>query len=108
MDVLAQLIGQECALWWQDAAGERCKTQGALQRNGEGVRPYRVGYIDFRAEEVQRTHGANIFLAVRIELAVTRESNRGMALARPKSSAEARTEASRLSSDYDDVCIARA
>jgi hypothetical protein len=108
MDVLAQLVGQDCTLWWQDATGERCKTESALQRGGEGARPYRVGYIDFGAEEVQRTHGANIFLAGRIELAVTRESNRGVALARPKSSAEARTEASRLSNDYDDVCIARA
>ena len=108
MDVLAQLIGRDCTLWWQDATGERCKTESALQRDGEGTRPYRVGYIDFGAEEVQRTHGVNIFLGGRIELTVTCESSPGVALARPKSSAEARTEANRLSTDYDDVCIARA
>ena len=108
MDALAQLIGRDCVLWWQDTTGERCKTNGVLQRDGESARPYRVGYIDFGVDEAQHAHGANIFLSGRIELAVVSESDPGVALAMPKSLADARKEAKRLSNDHDDICIIRA
>ncbi len=107
MDTLAQLIGRDCVLWWRDAAGERCKTEGILQHDCRKARPYQIGTIDFHAGEVLRIHGADICLSSPVELTVICESEPGVALVETKSLVDARREPKLLSDDHPDVCIVR-